>query len=273
MPTFYRHATAALGLALILAAAAAAAPPSDAPDLAQPAEGEACQPASFKIALDVGHYRARPGAISATGVTEFTYNLALARALLAALHRDGFGAAFLIGEGGGPISLGERTRIAAQAGAELLISLHHDSVQPRYLSTWSVAGRPQHYSDLFHGYSIFVSDKNRKKSESERFATLLGQALLDKGLTPSLHHAENIPGENRPLLDPRLGIYRFDDLVVLKTAPAPAVLLESGIIVNRSEEQQIRSGTYEPRVVAALLDAVRQYCGALRPKAAAPRGQ
>lgn len=33
---------------------------------------------------------------------------------------------------------------------------------------------------------------------------------------PSLHHAEPIHGENRELLDTTLGIYRFDDLTVLK---------------------------------------------------------
>lgn len=51
----------------------------------QSAEDHSCQPALFKIALDIGHYRASPGVISATGVTEFEYNLSLARAVIAAL--------------------------------------------------------------------------------------------------------------------------------------------------------------------------------------------
>jgi len=37
-----------------------------------------------------------------------------------------------------------------------------------------------------------------------------------------------------------LGLYRFNDLEVLKTAPMPAALLETGIIVNRREEQERR---------------------------------
>jgi N-acetylmuramoyl-L-alanine amidase len=226
----------------------------------QPAVGTSCQPALFKVAVDIGHYRASPGAISATGVTEFEYNLSLAHAVIAALQQAGFSAAFLIGESGTPLPPEDRSRIAKDAGAVLFLSLHHDSVQSRYLSEWTVNGRGRHYSDVFHGYSLFISGKNRREQESKQFATLLGEALLGEGLTPSLHHAEKIHGENRPLLDARLGLYRFDALEVLKTAPMPAALLESGIIVNRKEEQEIRNGSYHKLVVAAVVKAIRGFC-------------
>jgi N-acetylmuramoyl-L-alanine amidase len=224
--------------------------------------GAACEPASFKIAIDIGHYKANPGAIGATGVPEFTYNLDVAHAVLAALRDAGFNAAFLIGESGVPLRLEERTRIAKREGARLFLSLHHDSVQPGYLSSWMVDGRPQHFADRYHGYSIFISGKNPHEQQSEHFAVLLGEALRARGLTPSLHHAENIPGENRPLLDARLGLYRFDDLVVLKSAVMPAALLESGIIVNRSEEKTLRDGPYHKLVAAAAVEAVAKFCGA-----------
>ncbi|SDR16289.1 N-acetylmuramoyl-L-alanine amidase [Rhizobiales bacterium GAS113] len=230
---------------------------------AMPAEQPAprsCQPALFRVALDIGHDRAKPGAISATGVTEFEYNLSLGHAVIAGLRQAGFGAAFLVGESGTPQPIERRTKIAMDAGAVLLVSLHHDSVQPRYLSEWTVDGRLQHYSDNFHGYSVFISGKNGHQQGSKEFAVLLGEALLGQGLTPSLHHAKKIPGENRPLLDARLGVYRFNDLEVLKTASMPAVLLETGIIVNRKEEQEIRNGPYHKRIVAALVHAIRSFC-------------
>jgi N-acetylmuramoyl-L-alanine amidase len=261
------------GAILIFVAFGAASFAQDAlgpPPSAEQAARDGCHPATFRVALDIGHYKARPGALSATGVTEFTYNLSLARAVLAALRQAGFTATFLIGESGAPLPLERRTTIAADAGAVLLVSLHHDSVQPRYLSEWMVDGRPQHYSDLFHGYSLFVSDKNSHPHESRAFARLLGEALLAQRLTPSLHHAEKITGENRPLLDPRIGLYRYDDLVVLKTAQMPAVLLESAIIVNRAEEQRIRDGRYHERVTAALVKAIGEFCKLYPPNQASP---
>jgi N-acetylmuramoyl-L-alanine amidase len=222
----------------------------------------ACTPASFVVALDIGHYKAAPGAISATGVTEFSYNSALAHLVQAGLKQAGFTSTFLIGESGDLLPLQNRTRIARRNGAKLFLSLHHDSVQPRYLSTWTVDGKPQHYSDVFHGYSIFVSQANAQPAQSIQFATLLGQALRAQGLTPSLHHAETIPGENRPLLDAQLGIYRFDGLAVLRTATMPAVLLESAIILNRAEEQSVAHGDHEQHVAAAVTSAVQAFCQA-----------
>lgn len=220
----------------------------------------ACQPARFKVAIDIGHHRAAPGATSAAGVSEFTYNLRLAETVSAALIGAGFTAQFLIGQSGAPIALEERTRLALAGGAALFLSLHHDSVQPQYLSTWQVNGAPQRYSERFRGFSVFVSDLNRQARASREFGALLGEALLARGMTPSLHHAEPIPGEGRPLLDARLGLYRFDGLAVLRTAAMPAVLLEAAIIVNRDEEAQVRSGLTASRVAAAVVQGVRGFC-------------
>ena len=84
---------------------------------------------------------------------------------------------------------------ARAAGADLFPLLHHDTVQPQYLATWTVDGKPQRYSDAFHGYSVFVSDENAHAADSRRFGALIGEAMLAAGFSPSLHHAEMIPGE------------------------------------------------------------------------------
>ena len=214
---------------------------------------------SFKVALDVGHTLSQPGATSARGIGEFEYNRRLAGAVGGALSQRGI-AFVLIGEAGTPLPLTGRTRLAQAAGASLFLSLHHDSVQPHYLSSWIVDGQPRAYSDVFHGYSVFVSANNARAGESVRFATVLGYGLLAAGFTPTLHHAEPIPGEGRPLLDARIGLYRFDGLAVLRTAAMPAVLLEAGVIVNRAEEEQIRSPAVLQRMAAAIAGSVQRYC-------------
>ena len=168
--------------------------------------------------------------------------------------------AILIGEDGAPMPLARRTQLAQAAGASAFISLHHDSVQPQFLSTWTVAGQPRPYSDAFHGYSVFISNEGARPQDSQRLGAALAAAMRAAGQTPSLHHAQNIPGENRPLVDAATGLYRFDKLVVLRTATMPAALLEAGIILNRADEAELRTPAHLARLSTAIVAAVQRFC-------------
>lgn len=219
-----------------------------------------CVAAGFAVAVDVGHSTKSPGAVSARGVPELRFNLELARAVADALVAVGFRGSFLINGDGRIRSLGQRPAEAGRRRADLFLSIHHDSVQPRYLSTWTSDGLVRRYSDRFRGYSLFVSGKNARFDDSRRFAELLGRALAARGLAPTLHHAEPIVGEGRPLLDAELGIYRYDGLAVLKSAAMPAVLLEAGVILHRDEELLLAQSAYRQRIAAAAVSAVRGFC-------------
>ena len=109
---------------------------------------------------------------------------------------------------------------------------------------------------------MFISGLNPRAQDSQRFATHLGARLNAAGFTPSLHHAEPIAGENRPLLQAKIGLYRFDELAVLRGAPMPAVLLEAGIIVNRQEEMRLQDPAAIARMADAIVSAIQQYCPA-----------
>jgi N-acetylmuramoyl-L-alanine amidase len=115
------------------------------------------------------------------------------------------------------------------------------------------------YSDKFSGFSVFVSRKNRKSAQSQQFARLLGEAMIARGFSPTLHHAEKIPGEGRNLLDKDLGLYEFEDLIVLKTAAMPAVLLECGVIINRSEETSLQKPEIQQRIADAATEAISKF--------------
>src|SRR5262249_10168880 len=88
----------------------------------------------------------------------------------------------------------------------------------------------------------------------------LGEALSGRGLALTTHHAENIPGERRPLVDPERGVYRYDELVVLQYTKAPAVLFEAGVIVNRAEETALASPERQRAIAAAMTQAVIRFC-------------
>jgi N-acetylmuramoyl-L-alanine amidase len=150
---------------------------------------------------------------------------------------------------------------AAQAlSPALIISIHHDSVQERYLEPWRFAGRSLRYSDRFTGHSIFVSRANPHFEQSLAFAQTLGRGLAAAGLRFSAHHAENIPGENRGTLDADHGVFEFRNLKVLREATAPAILLEAGIIVNRAEEVELASPARRNLMARAIADAVAAMC-------------
>ena len=210
------------------------------------------------VAIDIGHTKNCGGALSAHGIYEYYYNQKVAFLLLPELIKRGFKKSFIINEDGSDISLTGRTTEAKKRKANLLISIHHDSVKPGNLSTWWHNGGYLYYCDLFKGFSIFVADNNLNSKNSLLFARFLGTELLNRRFSPTLHHADPIKGENRKLIDQEKGIYEFNKLVILKTATMPAVLLECGIIKNRDEEKSINND-YKNRIVNAIVSAIIQY--------------
>ncbi|MDL2284830.1 N-acetylmuramoyl-L-alanine amidase [Oxalobacter sp. OttesenSCG-928-P03] len=211
------------------------------------------------VAIDAGHTRENVGAISARGVGEWHFNIALAKKLAASLKEQMI-PHVLINPDGDDMALRDRTDAAAQAGATLFVSLHHDAVQPHYLSEWEWAGEKRLYSDHFSGYSLFVAAGNPAYEESRKVAGRIADSLLGEGMTPALHHAEAIAGENRQLLDSGRGIYLFDELVVLRESSSAAVLVEAGIIVNREEELKVSTLAYQEKITGALAVAIRAHC-------------
>lgn len=213
------------------------------------------------VALDIGHSPSHPGATSARGVPEFEFNRDLAAVIDGAL-RDGGWRTRLINADGTIGKLAERAR--QSEGADVFLSIHHDSVQPKYLSTWQVAGKARRYSDRFHGFSLFVSRKNRFPTESLRCASAIGESLRRAGFDPALYHAEPIPGENRPFADKANGVHYFDDLVVLKQARSPAVLLEAGVILNRDEEENLVQAVTRKDIANAVREGLAGCMGGIK---------
>jgi N-acetylmuramoyl-L-alanine amidase len=190
------------------------------------------------VAIDVGHFLEEPGATSARGRPELEFNRELAIEIESAAQGRGLKTT-LIGYDGFMSQLTRRT--AAAAGADFFLAVHHDSVQPYLIRTWEYDSVERRFNDDHAGFSLFVSRKNRAVKKSVACASAIGEELRAAGFVPSLYHADPIPGENKPFADKRNGVHYYDNLIVLKTARSPAVLLEAGVIVNRDEELRMRS--------------------------------
>ncbi|MDR3410407.1 MAG: N-acetylmuramoyl-L-alanine amidase [Formivibrio sp.] len=197
------------------------------------------------IVVDTGHTPLRPGATGASGKVEYLYNLQFTDALANELVTQG-DKVFRVAADGKEITLQERA--IREPTADFFVSIHHDSIQQE----WINAGRRREFA----GFSIFVSEKNPHYAKSLHCAREIAEQLLAIGEVPSLYHATPIPGENRPLIDQRLGIHRFDDLIVLKTAPIPAVLIEVGVIANPDEEERLNKSETVQRLAHAVATGI-----------------
>lgn len=158
-----------------------------------------------------------------------------------ALERQGFAVRMIAHHA----VLAERTREAA--GADLFLSLHHDSVKQEFLDD----------AEWFSGFSLFVSRLNPAPERSLACASWIGRRLRAAGLAPSRYHADPVFGAPRPYADESNGVHFYDNLAVARTASMPSVLVEAGVIVNPAEERALDDPAARRRIAAAIAEGVR----------------
>ena len=208
------------------------------------------------IALDVGHSIVTQGAISARGVAEFQFNRALALVLDDELRIRGFGTVLIAAEGR-TTDLMSRPRQAAQARADLFISVHHDSAKARFQRDWEFEGQSRKYLDhRFRGFSLFISRNNAQWPQAQRCASAIGARMIAAGFRPSRYHADPYLGSGREFADEANGVHFYDNLAVLRHASMPALLFEAGVIVNRDEEALLARDNTRRAIAAAVAQGV-----------------
>jgi len=265
----------ALSASIGSAQAAPADQPASATAEAKTAASK-CDRGKFRIILDVGHTAESYGAMSARNIPEFEYNLNLGKRIEEKLKADGFAeTVLLVTEGKARPSLMTRVARANKKGADLFLSIHHDSVPGIYAESWQFEGKKSQFNDLFGGYSVFVSKLNPHYGESLKFARLLGNQMASKDLQFARQYDQWFMGKfQRELLDIEAGVYRYDQLIVLRMTSMPAALLESGSIINRDEELVMASDEHKNKVASAVSSSVTDYCetrGAAPPLVARPQ--
>jgi N-acetylmuramoyl-L-alanine amidase len=233
----------------------------------RPAVAASCAsnaPEDISIVLDVGHTATNQGATSARGVPEYNFNIKLAERVKEELLRSGFRSTHLmVTERNGYSGLIQRTERANKMNADIFISMHHDSVRDKYLNPWQFGGEAHSYFDESKGFSLHVSPRY---PESLRLARILADQLMGSGLDfTTVHELNNPAGARMPYLDSTRGIYRRENLVVLKETMMPAVLLEAGVIVNRDEELVLSTPAYQTIIATAVAQAVSKFCNSHQP--------
>jgi N-acetylmuramoyl-L-alanine amidase len=240
------------------------------PVAAKPA-APSCQRSAFRVVVDVGHTVAVPGADSARGIPEYAFNLQLSQDIDKALVDAGFDETVLLITATAPWrGLVERAAKANAMHADLFLAIHHDSVPDNLMQTWQYEGQPQQYNDDYPGYALFISNDNADRAGSLMFGHLLGTELQARGLHYTPHYTLALMGHRRrELLDADAGVYRYDQLIVLRETRMPALLLEAGSIVNRQEELELATAERRASTSAAIVAAVDEFCAARTHPAAA----
>jgi N-acetylmuramoyl-L-alanine amidase len=219
------------------------------------------------VAVDAGHGGQDPGAIGRGGTREKVVTLAIARRLAKAIDAEEGMRAVLIRDGDYFISLRGRIRKAREAGADMFISVHADSVLDRNVSGASV------YVLSLRGAS---DEASRWLAERENAADLIGGVSLDdkndvlasvlldvtqkEAVSNSVEAADAVLGALR-----RVGHVhgahrvRHAGFVVLKSPDIPSMLVETAFISNAADERRLRDAAYQQRVAAAIHAGVRGF--------------
>ena len=241
---------------------AGAAPGGVPAPLAKPA-----RPAGAKklIAIDPGHGGVDPGATGISGVREKALMLAQARELKRRLEATGRFRVVLTRNRDVFVRLRKRIAIARQAGADLFISLHADSIaSPRVRggSIYTLSERAsdkeaaalaakENKADVIAGVDLAVQNREvanilihlaqrNSKNESAKFAKIL---------TKELRAEMKLLGRT----------HRFAGFAVLKAPDIPSVLVELGYLSNPVDERNLRRTRYRAKVAQAFVRAVRGY--------------
>lgn len=200
------------------------------------------------IAIDVGHFNAKPGAISAFGETELMYNQMMAVNLKEAFSIAGFKTK-LNGIDGNLSRFSERVRLGSNS--DFFLSIHHDSVQEYDLTPWQVNGTQQRYTTKANGFSVFVSETAPHYKKSLYCARSIANSLIDAGFKPNFYHHFNNPKGNFQLLYKDISVYNFNKLAVLKNNPVPAILLEAGVILSPQEAMAFKDNNHRTKFAVA----------------------
>lgn len=214
------------------------------------APGPAC---AFRVLIDPGHDRQSPSVNGcACDVPEYVFNANLSRLIADELRQSTDITVALTHDVEETISLRGRARMTQDF--DFLVSVHHDSAQNKYLQPVTINGTEKKCVVGPQGFCVYISQKNPYPEQSLLFARRLSLLMISKGFTPSIHHGEDIPGERHEMIAP--GVYYYDNLIVLKEAQCPAVLLEAAVLTNETDEAAAASPAFQQEVAAAVREAL-----------------
>lgn len=195
----------------------------------QAAESEGSMPSldtrldGIKICLDPGHGGSEPGATGCSGEPEAQVNWDIATKAKSYLEAAGATVIMTRLSADEKVSLDERVKIATNAQADFLISIHNNAL-PDGRDPWQEHGTSSYW---YHPQSI----------------------ELARCLKESIKTASGFPD---------LGA-RYQNLALTRAQAMPSVLLEIGFMVNPDEFAKLIDPQFQSKIAQAICDGMKQY--------------
>ncbi len=220
------------------------------------------------IAIDPGHGGVDPGTIGRSGAREKNVTLALSRTLKRALEITGRYKVVMTRNRDIFLRLRDRVKVAREAGAELFISIHADSVSnhaTRGLSIYTLSEKAsdreaaklaakENKSDLIAGIDL--------TAESQDVTSILLDLAQRETMNQSTLLAQDLVRELRRQVRLLPNTHRFAGFAVLKAPDMPSVLVEAGFLSNRQDERNLLNRAYQRNLARAIVRGVdRHFAG------------
>ena len=242
-----------------------AVPVAAATPLAAPPRRPDAGRAMRVIAIDPGHGGVDPGATGASGVYEKHITLAVARAIKAALEGTGRYRVVLTRDRDIFKSLRDRVEYARQAGAELFLSIHADTITKTSIRGLSVYTLSETASDK---EAAALAEKENKadliagvdlSGETSEVTNILIDLAQRETMNESARFATTALKELGRVTKLLRNTHRFAGFAVLKAPDVPSVLVELGFLSNRRDEKALRRDSHRAKLAKAITRAVGKY--------------
>jgi len=217
------------------------------------------------VAIDPGHGGIDPGTIGIGKTYEKNVTLALGLELKKTLESTGRYKVVMTRSRDIFHRLRDRVTIAREAGAELFISVHADSVpnkKTRGLSIYTLSEKAsdkeaallaakENKSDLIAGIDL--------TTESLDVTNILLDLAQRETMNQSALVAKDIVNELRREIKLLRNTHRFAGFAVLKAPDMPSVLVEAGFLSNRQDERNLLSKKYRKSLSNAITRGVDRH--------------
>lgn len=243
---------------------------STAPKTTRVGEASPVAAKPFTIMIDPGHGGVDGGAEGPNGMAEKEITLAFARQLKERLQAVGSYKVELTRDSDVFLRLDDRVRIARQAGADLMISIHADTIRVKGMrgatvytlsdkasdaETQALADR-ENLADTLAGVEL--------PSEDQAVSDILIDLIRRETHTFSGKFARLLVGELTPSIGMVNNPHRSANFRVLKAPDVPSVLIELGYLSNSEDAERLTSPEWREKAADSIANAVQGFVGGLQ---------